>query len=390
MIAQLWAWIKGYVIIKIKGANLEGVLNRIVAQGLILWDVQRVTANIIIAKMQVRSFKQLRPLLTGLNIQVSIVGRAGLPFLAAHVLKRKALLVGLLILCLGLYYLSGFIWFIEVTGNEQVHTDELVSAIVDQGIIVGVKKAALDLRRIENHLLTLFPQFSWVGINIRGVLIRIEVVERTSPNLEDVQYGNMVAKRDGLVTQILPFRGTPQVKVGDTVKKGEILISGEYYDLYGRKQRGAAEGVVRARVWYDAIGEAAYSKIVAERTGQEHVNYTLTIGQWTLRIGKQVPFAPYMVESHPWQLRVRSIELPVVVTRHVYYEVEYQTLEISPEIARSIALERAWQQLEAKGIKREQVVASQVEEYQIADQDGVRVGLIVELEENIAEFIPQL
>ena len=40
------------------------------------------------------------------------------------------------------------------------------------------------------------------------------------------------------------------------------------------------------------------------------------------------------------------------------------------EQARALALERAWQQLAATGVERDQVMESQVDEYIIADQHG--------------------
>lgn len=80
MINRLWAWITGYVIIKMKGAQLEALINRIAGHGFGIWDLERVTANIMIGKIRIRQFKRLRPLLGGLNVRVGIVGRAGLPF----------------------------------------------------------------------------------------------------------------------------------------------------------------------------------------------------------------------------------------------------------------------------------------------------------------------
>lgn len=390
MIARIWDWLMGYVIIKLKGADLEKLLNRIAEHGLSIWDLERVTTNIIIGKMRISHFKRLRPLLTGLNIRISIVGRLGLPFLAAKLQRRKMLILGMIAVLLFLYYLTGFIWFIEISGNDEVSGEQIFEVLSRQGVMVGVSKSQLNLRSLENLILTKFPDFSWVGINIKGVLMSIEVVERTSPELKEVQFGDVVAVENGLVTQVLPFRGTALVSIGDTVKKGDVLISGEYYDQYGRKQQGSAEGVVRARVWYDAIGEAALSKITEVKTGRTHVNYGVKLGKLSFILGRKVPFADFALVSEPWQLQVRSFTLPVTITKHFYEEVYYETIPISPEQARSLALERAWQQLEELGIDRDQVLETQVEEYSIADQHGVRVGIIVEIEQDIAEFVPKL
>ncbi len=390
MVIQLWNWLRGYLIIKIQGAELETWLNQVASAGHDLWDIKRITSNIIIAKIGIGEFKQIRPLLGGLHVRISIVGRIGLPFFGRKLLQRKVLIIGLLACLISLYYLTGFIWFVEVAGNEKVSTEAIMAVLAENGVVVGATKKDIAHQALDNILLTEFPDLSWVGINTKGVLIKVDVVERTSPILEAVQQGDLLAATAGLVTQVLPFRGTAHVAVGDTVKKGDLLISGEYYDQYGQKQQGAAEGIVRARVWHDAIGEAALSKIVAVSTDQTHNNYSINFGRYSIRLGRKVPFANYQVESRPWQFELKDFHFPFTINRNDFQEVYYETISIDPQHAQALALERAWQQLTEAGISREDVLEVEISEYYLVDQHGVRVGLIVELEQNIAEFMAML
>ena len=163
MINRLWAWITGYVIIKMKGAQLEALINRIAGHGFGIWDLERVTANIMIGKIRIRQFKRLRPLLGGLNVRVGIVGRAGLPFFLAKLMKRNGLIVGLLLVIGCLYYLTGFVWVIEITGMEKLSADQIAAVLADQGIKVGAAKAQIRPNYLEKLLLTQFPELSWAG-----------------------------------------------------------------------------------------------------------------------------------------------------------------------------------------------------------------------------------
>lgn len=138
-----------------------------------------------------------------------------------------------------LYYLTGFVWVIEITGMEKLSADQIAAVLADQGIKVGAAKAQIRPNYLENLLLTQFPELSWAGVSLKGVLMQVAVAEQASPDLAEVQYGDMVAADSGLVTQVVPFRGTALVSAGSTVKKGDVLISGEYYDQYGRWQKGA-------------------------------------------------------------------------------------------------------------------------------------------------------
>ena len=229
-------------------------------------------------------------------------------------------------------------------------------------------------------------EIAWVGISVRGVLAKIQIVEKSMPDPSTQLVGDVIAARDGIITQVMTFRGIPQVRVGDTVRKGDVLISGEYYDQYGRKQHGRAEGLVRARVWYEAIGEAAFYRIIQQRTGNSHTGYVLKIGGKELGFRKKPPFENYVVEKSDWKLDIVNGFQLLQTTKLVYYEVVYETVVIPEEEARALALMRAWEMLEAEGIEKHKITETQIREYTIVDDYGVRIGLLVELEDDIGAF----
>lgn len=389
MIHRLWYWLNGYVILRFRGANLELLLNRLATKGIILWDVERVADDIIIASLSVQSFSNIRPLLWGTRTDVSIVDKRGLPFTLNKLKYRQTLILGMLVVFVAIYYLSGFIWFIQVDGYEDVSQETILQVAAIEGLQIGIAKKKLNLRTVEIALMTKIDKLSWAGVTVRGSLAIVQVAERSTPEQESIQFGNLVAAQDGLITHILPFRGLPQVQVGDTVKKGQLLISGKHYDMYGRLQEGRPEGIVQARVWYEAVGEAAFSRIVQTTAGNTHVNYSIVIGNQSFTFGKQPPFRLHKVDKKTFQPGVRGYKLPLVFSKNLYEEVYYETMVVPEAEARVLALERAWKKLDAMGVEQESVEDFQIEEIIITDQLGIRVGLIVEVQEEIGEFAPK-
>ena len=77
--------------------------------------------------------------------------------------------------------LSSFIFFIEVRGNDTVLEDELIQVLRDSGLSIGSNKYLLNLREIENNLLIKVDQLAWAGIEIKGIMAKLEVVEKTLP-----------------------------------------------------------------------------------------------------------------------------------------------------------------------------------------------------------------
>ena len=93
-----------------------------------------------------------------------------------------------------------------------------------------------------------------------------------------------MAARDGVITKLVVVRGMPVVKEGETVARGDLLISGvewindqEAGELF--KHEVPASGIVEAKVWYDL--EVVEPKIIwyPKVTEAIHSEYKLRWGR---------------------------------------------------------------------------------------------------------------
>ena len=74
-------------------------------------------------------------------------------------------------------------------------------------------------------------KLAWAAVNIRGTTAVIEVREQLDPPKEDEPDGgydgeNLIAACDGLITGTEIIAGKPAVSRGQSVKKGDLLVSG--------------------------------------------------------------------------------------------------------------------------------------------------------------------
>jgi hypothetical protein len=86
-----------------------------------------------------------------------------------------------------------------------------------------------DLSEVENEFLRRYDDVSWININRRGVVAYVSLMEKeTDDGISngDILYSNIVATHDCVVEEITVKSGTAVVKVGDSVKKGDLLILG--------------------------------------------------------------------------------------------------------------------------------------------------------------------
>ncbi len=67
---------------------------------------------------------------------------------------------------------------------------------------------------------------------------------------EDLPYCNIISLKDSMVTRILTSKGTEIVDINDSVKKGDILISGDIKFNEETKRQVCASGTVYGKTWY--------------------------------------------------------------------------------------------------------------------------------------------
>lgn len=389
MISSLWLWWQGYLTLRLQGPGLEQLLNQLGQAQIPLWNVERLTPDVVIARIPVGDFAKLRPLLWGWQIRVNILDRHGFPFVFTRLKVRAFWGLGLVLALLIMSYLSSFIWFIEVAGNEQISSAQLWEVLEEEGLKTGTPRKNLARRQLETALLTHFPDLVWVQISLQGVKVTINVAEREIRPGEEQWMGDIYALVDGLVSEILVLRGTPLVQVGDTVRKGDPLISGEYYDQRGRKQVGAARGVVLARTWHKGVGEASFTRWEPVPTGRRRLQFLFIIGPLSLPLGKSYSPSTHIVTKREWTLSLGTALLPFKWTKVEYLEVEYMPTTLPLETVRKIARDLAWENLLAQGIDPEKVRDERVDEANLADDEGIHLTLWVEVEEDIGKFFPQ-
>ena len=99
----------------------------------------------------------------------------------------------------------------------------------DHGVRVGIPWRKIDKNYVEATILSEHPEIAWVSVNRRGTVAYVEVIESENVGKDEKVSpicSNIVAACDGVIEEITVKSGEAMVKVGDVVRKGDILISG--------------------------------------------------------------------------------------------------------------------------------------------------------------------
>jgi similar to stage IV sporulation protein len=120
------------------------------------------------------------------------------------------------------------VWRIDVDGCENISKSELISSLEECGLEIGAMWQGIDFGDVENSILNKLPQIAWINVNRVGTVAFVSIIEADSqaPDTEKYKYSNIVASEDCIVESISVTTGTPMVKIGDAVTKGDLLILG--------------------------------------------------------------------------------------------------------------------------------------------------------------------
>lgn len=107
------------------------------------------------------------------------------------------------------------------------------------------------VNEISNSLRENYPNFQYIGAQRTGSTIVIEIVKIKYDTIdyEKHSYGNLIASSDGVVMEISCLNGVRIVNLNQTVKKGDLLISGNinhFIDPLNNSKTVVAQGKVFA------------------------------------------------------------------------------------------------------------------------------------------------
>jgi len=382
----------GYLVVSLKGYGLARLLNLTVKNDIYFWDLS-YCGSMVTMKIRPRDFKRMRPLLRRTGCRAYIKQKRGALFLLLQGRRRKGLALGIVLFCFMLYFLSLFVWSINIDGNEKISSEQILAVLEEYGVERGILKREVDLQGLERELLLQFEGLSWAGASLSGAYLDIQVVERLKEPAPEKESLDLVASRDGLVVDVLVLAGEAAVEPGETVYKGQLLIAGiarerEYFngDYEETVTRVQARGMVESLVWYESYAEAPLYEVIKNRTGRVARSFALKLGEKEYFLGgvRSSPYHNYELEIIKRFASWRNIRFPVELIYNNYWQLEVEIMPLSPWKALQEARSRALQEVNAM-IPRGAVVKKRfVDDYYFTELGTVGCRVMVETLEDIA------
>lgn len=383
-ILRIIRYLCGYVIFQGIGGFPERFLNLCAKDGIGVWDVHH-RDGVMTARVMASNYRLLRSCASKAGMKLKVQDRRGFAFVIYRYRKRIGVLVGIVLFILILTVSSNFVWTIKVAGNEQTDSAVIMQTMEELGLRVGVMKSSMDIGAMELEGLKKLEGLSWLSVNIRGSVATIEVRERTMPPemLDEKTPCNVVASADGYIVRIEAYEGSTKVRVGDSVVKGDLLISGLMESKLETTRFVHARGTVIANTTRVVETEVPLRQESTVYLGQEKKKYALKL------FGLRIPLYFSEPEGDGWEktehtssLNILGLELPFAFESNQYRAVSKTSEMITQEQAKTLAQEEVSKQMEEIGSLK---VVDRKEEYSFTST-ACKLKITLSCEEDISSY----
>ncbi len=379
--------ILGYVRIEVEGYYIERFINICTNRKILIWNLKRKRDVNLYLNIGISDFKRLSEIARKTKCRVKILKKRGVPFLLNRYKKRKIFGVFLIVMCVLIYISSGYIWNIEINVQDNLELTDIETELQSLGLKTGVKKSKINTDDIISNLRLVRSDISWIGIDIEGTNAIVNVVKADEPPaiVDNKEYSNIIAKKDGIITKITARNGTAKVNVGDTVQKGNILIEGVMEGKYTEARKVHSLGEVQAKVWYTDSEKVYFEQTLRNKTGKEEMKYEINFGDYKLKLyHSQSKFNLYDTEKENKNLKFgKDFYLPIGFTKIINKEEYEEQKEYSMEDAKRMAIESLSAKLEENIENKDDICDKIIKTEENADY--VEVFMTYEVIENIGE-----
>ena len=303
---------------KIKSLNREKIFNKI-SQQFVIYDVKQ-RDGFIEFEVDESDGEEVEKFLNQQNVKIYSAVRKGLRRKILNILKMWGVVAGLAI-GIALYSLQYFFVFkIEVWGCDELNESEVANFVKEN--MASRFKGNIDTQRLEISIRDNFELVSSVSVAIVGQSLIVNINEAILPEELNGEFEPIVSQYDGLVTEINLVQGTLNVKQGDIVQKGDILVYPYIIDGDGEQRPVQPKAEIFADVWVEKEDVFYEYQIVEERTGRKIECSQVTLfGLVIYSNTNENTFESFESEKTSSYIAENNI-LPLIYTKYTFYETK--------------------------------------------------------------------
>ncbi len=330
--------IRSYNIVKVQTAVPEKILNLLQMNRIAVWDIIYDEEQYLCFKVVNRDINYANQVVARFGSNIEIVKRLGFERALSIIKARKIFFIFAFICIFAVILFSQFIWKIEIDGTREIDASDIRVFLYNSKIRQSEWKHHIDTNAVEVSILKNFSEISDVSVEISGTKLIITIVERESPiALYDKKISvNLVALEDGIINEMVVYNGTPLVKSGDSVKKGDVLISGVIKYSFRDVENVSYVHAMGKILTYknEEIGDIIINRYKPIDESVCEIEKTIYLFGMTITLNKNKNSENYMyIEEKNKVLKLGWIELPILCDEKKWYNINDCIMKTDAEIS---------------------------------------------------------
>ena len=387
-IAILLRLILGYVRVEIEGYYIERFINICQNKKILIWNLKRENGVKLYLNIGISDFKKLKKISRKTNCKIKINSKKGIPFVLHKYKKRKIFVIFLVIIAFSVYTSSKYVWNIDINVEEDLKIENIREDLENLGLKRGILKSKLDSDKLINELRLKRNDISWIGIDLKGTNAIVKIVKsHEKPEIIDnSDYCNIVALKDGIITDIVAQNGTALVKAGDEVHKGDVLVAGYIEGKYTDKRYVHSLGEVKAKILYKQSEKVYLNQEILKETGEEENKFQIKFNKFQINFYKTLSkFKIYdtIYKEHNFKI-FSNFYLPISLVKITNKKQIKENKSYSLEEAIELGKTKLSNEIEKKIIDKQNILGITVDTDEHVDY--VEVCVTYEVLENIEHY----
>lgn len=375
-------FVKGYVEFRAVGGFPERFINLCAANRISVQEI-KMFGETILGVCGIKDYARIRMVAKKSGMKVRVLKKTGLPFFVRKNRMRSGIIAGFFLSVLITSFLSGRIWVINVSGNEKMPAEEILSCFENMGIKTGIKKDSIVPKEKAFEALEKIDGLMWCAVNVDGCKIGIEIKEQIEKEIEEKDEipSNIVALKSGQIKVIECFTGTPVSESGSAVEKGDIIVSGavinkdESVSFYKAKANVIAKTKNTVSV---SVNSAQQMRVYTKTKNRYFIDFFSLHFPVNFFIGQK---DKYEFSANENFMSAGKNKLPVGITTERYLSYENQNIKLDKVYIRLMCAEEYFRKIDEDfdEIQTDKVTSEITE-----DENSVFITSVFECTENIA------
>lgn len=336
LIFKLMSLLKGYVVIRLKAANCEKILNLLQRKGISMWDVEKNEQGIKL-KMSYEDYVKYEEIIK--ETKMETVNKKGFALKLGKLKLRKGFVAGLFILLVCLYVLSSLVWNVQVIGTNNITAKSIVNVLEKNNIKMPIAHSSLKPKKIETMLYNNFDKFKFVEAYIEGskLIIFVKEKEPEKAEIKSNEPSSIVSNKNAIINKVIAKSGQPVVKEGDVVYEGQTLVMGMVKSKTSDDfMMVPSEGIIYGKTYYNFEMKEHKLQNFEIATNKSKNVYYLQISDNSIKIiGDKDPYENYNYRERTVKIPIISNLTDIVLIKGTYYEQVIKSVEIDENTAKN-------------------------------------------------------